>query len=119
MKKVISIIILILLGIGLVSIAGCRAGGADMSLQGVSLGRVAMEGKPISGLPSDKIDLLLEASAQEVRVTLSTDNSSAEVTTLTLLPSGATIEVKAGGVSLKGFKPEQVKVQWATGSKSD
>lgn len=120
MKRVNSIILLILLVVGLVAIIGCGPGpGANVSLQGVSLGRVAMENKPISGLPSDKIDLLLAVSAQEVRVNLSTDNSSSEVTILTLLPSGATIEIRDGGVVMKGFKPEQMKVQWATGSKSD
>ncbi len=114
MKKVNRIILFTLLVIGLVSIAGCRAGGADISLQGLSLGTVTMEGKPIGGLPSDKIDLLLEVSAQKVLV-----NSSTEGTILTLLPSGATIEIKASGVSIKGLKPEQMKVQWATSSKPD
>jgi len=117
MKRVNSIILLILLVAGLVAIAGCGPGaGAKVNLQGVSLGRVVMEGKPISGLPSDKIDLLLDVSAQEIRVNLSTDNSSSDVTILTLLPSGATIEIRDGGVVMKGFKPEQVKPQWATGN---
>ncbi len=122
MKRVNTIILLILLVGGLSALAGCgTGGGAKVNLQGVSWGRVAMEGKPISGLPSDTIDLLLDVSAQEVRVNLTTDNSSAEVTILTLLPSGATIEIRAGGVVMKGFKPEQVKPQWATatGSKPD
>ncbi len=119
MKRVNRIIFFILLVMGLISITGCRAAGAAISLQGVSLGTVAMERQPISGLPSDKVDLLFEVAAQTVQVSLSTDNSNAGVTTLTLLPSGATIEIRAGGVSLKGFKPEQVKVQWATSSKSD
>lgn len=117
MKRVNSIILLILLVAGLSALAGCGTGaGAKVNLQGVSLGRVAMEGKPVSGLPSDKIDLLLDVSAQEVRVNLSTDNSSSDVTILTLLPSGATIEIRDGGVVLKGFKSEQVKPQWETGN---
>jgi len=30
-----------------------------------------------------------------------------------LVPSGATIEIESNNVSIKGVKPEQIKVEWA------
>ena len=110
MKKVIRIIPFVLLIIALALSAGCSSlgGGADISLESLTLGAVTMEGKPVTGLPSDKIDLLLEVSAQRVTV-----GYSANGTLLTLSPSGATIEIKPSGVSIKGLKPDQIKIQWA------
>ena len=106
MKRTIAIISLILLlSVSLLNV-GCRLrGGADISLEGLTLGAVSMQGKPVAGLPSDKIALLLDVSAQRVIV-----SSSADGTTLTIKPSGATIEIKATGVSIKGVKSEQIKV---------
>ena len=110
MGKVIRVILFVSLLIGLASIAGCGiAGGADVSLEGLSLGTVSMDGKPVAGLPSDKINLLIEVSVRRVQV-----NTTADGTILTLVPSGATIEIKANNVSIKGVKPEQMKVEWAT-----
>jgi len=106
--KIISLILLVLL-VGLLSIGCGSRGGADIRLEGLTLGTVTMEGKPVAGLPSDKIDLLLEASAKTVLV-----SSSADSTTLTIRPSGATIEIKADGISIKGLKPGRIKVEWTT-----
>ena len=90
--------------------AGCSVrGGADIRLEGVSPGALTMEGKSVTGLPSDKINLLLEVSAEGVLV-----SSNAKGTTLTIRPSGATIEMKGNDISIKGVKPEQIKVEWAT-----
>ena len=86
---------------------GCAAGGTDIILEGVTLGAVTMDGKPVAGLPSEKINLLLEVSARKVTVKYSADG-----TILTLNPSGATVEIKASGILIKGVKPEQVKVEW-------
>ena len=110
MRKVVRIIPFVLLVIALAFNAGCSSlkGGVDISLEGLTLGAITMEGKPVTGLPSDKINLLLEVSAQKVTVAY-----SANGTILTLKPSGATIEIKANGVSIKGIKPDQVKVEWA------
>jgi hypothetical protein len=114
MKIAIRVIFLIFLVslVGLFSV-GCGiggiGGGANIRLEGLSLGAVTMDGKPVTGLPSDKISLLLEVSAQNVLVRTSADG----ITTLTISPSGGTIEIKADGVSIKGIKPEQIKVEWA------
>ena len=67
-----------------------------------------MEGKPLAGLPSDKINLDLDVAAQTIKV-----RTTANGTILTLVPSGATIEISGETVSFKGLKPEQVKVEWA------
>jgi hypothetical protein len=86
----------------------CGVVGADLRLEGLSLGTVAMEGKPLAGLPSDKINLDLAVSAQTIKVR-TTGNS----TTITMVPSGAVIEITGDKVSFKGLKANQVKVEWA------
>ena len=83
-------------------------GGADLRLEGVSLGDVSVEGKPVSGLPSKKVSLLLDVSAKEITVEYNDDG-----VILTAEPSGATVEIKESGVVVKGVKSEQVKVEWA------
>lgn len=113
MKRIITITASILLIVAIALGIGCDiGGGVEIRLEGLNLGTVTMEGKPIAGLPSDKINLSIQVSAREVLV--STDSG---VTTLTLSPSEATIEIKPSGVSIKGVKPEQVKVEWATAKK--
>jgi hypothetical protein len=112
MKRVIRFVIpLAMLIVGLLSFSACGgiAGGAQIRLEGLNLGAVTMEGKPINGLPSDKINLLLDVSAETVRV-----KSNAGVTVLSLEPSGGTIEISTGGVSIKGVKSEQIKVEWSS-----
>lgn len=110
-KAIIRFIPLVFLLIGLVFNVGCSSSnsGADISLEGLTLGAVTMEGKPVTGFPSDKINLLLEVSAQRVIV-----NYGAGGTVLTLITSGATVEIKPEGVVIKGVKPEQIKLEWAT-----
>ncbi len=107
-KQTIRILLLISLAITLAFSSGCNVGGANIRLEGMSLGTVTMDGKPIQGLPSDKIDLLLQVAANEIDIKYDTDR-----TTLTLSPSGATVEINAGGILINGIKPEQVKVEWA------
>ena len=109
MKRTIIIVLLVtLLAMVLVVASGCGVVGADVRLEGLNLGTVAMDGKPLTGLPSDKINLDLDVAAQTVKV-----RTSANGTILTLVPSGATIEINGDTVSFKGLKPEQVKVEWA------
>jgi hypothetical protein len=108
MQKTSKIIASILLVITLAFSVGCGRGGTNINLKGLTLGTVTMDGKPISGLPSQKINLLLKVSAREVTV-----NYDADGTTLILSPSGATLEIKSGGILISGIKPEQVKVEWA------
>ncbi len=107
-SRVILLILLVLL-VGLFNVGCGIGGGADIRLEGLSLGTVTMEGKPVTGLPSDQINLLLEVSAQSVLVRTSANGT----TTLTISPSGATIEIGVNGVSITGVNPEQIKVEWA------
>ena len=107
MKRIIGIIVFILLTTMVGTTIGCEAGGTDIRLEGVSLGTVTMEGKPVEGLPSDKVNLLLDISTQEISVAFGADG-----TVLTLSPSGATLEINSSGISIRGLKPEQIKVEW-------
>lgn len=113
MKRNTGILVSILLAMTLLFSAGCSVGTTKIRLKGVSLGTVAMDGKPVQGLPSQKIDCLLEVPAEEIIVTYSADGAI-----LTLSPSGAMIEIKAGGISLNGIKSEQVKVEWAVSNQN-
>ncbi len=110
MKTAIRVILLIslLLLIGLLNASCGITGGANIKLESVALGQLTMEGKPVSGLPSDNISLSLEVSARTILV-----RTDATGTTLTVSPSGETIQIKSGSVIIKGTKPDQVKVEWA------
>ncbi len=112
-KHAIGIVIALLLIITLALSTGCSTSGTSIRLRGVSLGGVTMVGKPIEGLPSDKIDLLLEVSTREISVDCTTNS-----TILTLSSSGATLEITSSGIIINGMKPEQIKVEWAV-SKQD
>ncbi|MDP2952244.1 MAG: hypothetical protein Q8O76_02865 [Chloroflexota bacterium] len=112
MKRTIMIAPFILLVVMLSFLAAsCAniAGGAVISLEGMTLGQVTMEGKAVSGLPSDKVNLLLEVGAQKVVITTNGDR-----TTIGFSPSGGTIEIKGKDIAIRGLRPEQVKVEWAT-----
>jgi len=107
LKKIsLAVWLLVLAAISL-GLTGCGVVGADIRLEGLNLGTIDMDGKPLSGLPSDKINLSLDVAAQTVKV-----HTTANGTVLTLVPSGATITVSGDTVSFKGLKPEQVKVEW-------
>ena len=103
-KGTIGIILLTMI----LAFTGCNVGGANIRLKGVSLGAIVMNEKPVEGLPSEKIDLLLEVSAREITVEYSPDGAI-----VTLSPSGATLEIKASGILINGIKPEQIKVESA------
>ena len=108
--KIIAFIILLI--ITLAFSVGCALGGANINLEGLTLGTVTMDGKPITGLPSQKINLVLKVSAREVTVKYDADG-----TTLILNPSGATLEIKSSGILISGIKSEQVEVEWAVSEK--
>ncbi len=71
------------------------------------MGSVSMEGKPVTGLPSSKINVVLKVSANQVRISQSNGK-----TTIKLMPSGATIVTSSDGISFTGVKAEQVEMQW-------
>ena len=107
-KRTVAVVVLVMvLAIPLILLSGCGVVGADVRLEGLSLGTVAMDGKPLTGLPSDKINLDLDVAAQTIKV-----RTSANGTILTLVPSGATITIDGDTVSFKGLKPDQVRVEW-------
>ena len=109
MKRTFTVISFVgLLAIMLVLLTSCGVVGANIRLEKLNLGTVAMEGKPLNGLPSDKINLVLDVSAQTIKV-----STSANGTILTVVPSGATVTIDGDSVSFKGLKPDQVKVEWA------
>ena len=109
MKRTNAIVLLVIsLAMTLILFNGCSAIGADLRLEKLDLGAVAMEGKPLNGLPSDKINLVLDVAAQTIKV-----HTSANGTVLTIVPSGATITIDGDKVSFAGLKPDQVKVEWA------
>ncbi|MCX6009524.1 MAG: hypothetical protein NTW48_05760 [Chloroflexi bacterium] len=95
----IKLIILALFVIPLGLSLGCGAGGgcADVYLEGITIGSVSVEGKPVSGLPSQKVDILLNVNAN--KMTIST-------------ASGKTIVTGPDGISFTGVKPEQVEIKW-------
>ena len=98
----------VLFMLGLIANLGCGATGcADVYLEGVTIGSVSVEGKPVTGLPSQKVDVVLNVNAN--RVTISTNG---EETTIKLSPSGATIVIGPDGVNFTDVKPEQVEIKW-------
>ena len=114
MKKALAIriaLLALLIG-GLTAALGCGdvvRGGADVVLEGVSLGSVSMEGKPVQGLPSQQVNLILKVGANEVRI-----NTTGGKTTIKLNPSGATVVIGPEGTSFTGVKSDQVEFQWPT-----
>ncbi|MBN2462399.1 MAG: hypothetical protein JXB43_02225 [Dehalococcoidia bacterium] len=103
-----------LVTLGLIANLGCGSTGcADVYLEGVTIGSMSFEGKPLSGLPSQKVDIVLNVNAN--RVTISTNG---EDTTITLSPSSAVIVSSPNGITFTGVKPEQIEIKWqaATGT---
>ena len=89
------------------SLNACGVVGANLRLENVKLGVINMEGKPVDGLPSDKVNLDLDVSAQTITVEAGIDE-----TVITIIPGGGSIHIKGNSVTLKGLKPEQVNVEW-------
>ncbi len=96
-----------LLTLGLIASLSCGATGADVYLEGVTIGSVSVEGKPVSGLPSQKVNLLLNVNANKITI-----STTGEETTIKLSPSGATIVSGPNGINFSGVKPEQVEIKW-------
>ena len=110
MKRNIAIAsLVVLLALTLIFISGCGVVGANVRLEGLNLGKVDMDGKPLAGLPSDKINLNLTVAAQTIKV-----STAGNQTIINFMPSGGTITIDGSNVSFKGLKPDQVKVEWAT-----
>jgi hypothetical protein len=108
-KAAITLTLIALLTIALTPILGCgsNVGCADVYLEGVTIGSVSIEGKPVTGLPSQKVNLLLNVNAN--KITISTAGGK---TTIKLSPSDATIVTGPDGITFSGVKPEQVEIKW-------
>ena len=97
-----------LVTLGLVANLGCGTTGcADVYLEDVTIGSMSFEGKPLSGLPSQKVDVILNVNAN--RVTMSTNG---EDTIIKLSPSNAVIVSNPSGITFTGVKPEQIEIKW-------
>lgn len=82
-------------------------GGADVYLEGVSIGSVSVEGKPVTGLPTQNVNIVLKTGASKVMV-----SQSGGKTTIKLQPSDTVITSGPDGLSFTGVEPEQVEIQW-------
>jgi len=82
-------------------------GGADVYLEGVSIGSVSVEGKPVTGLPTQNVNIVLKTNASKVMV-----SQSGGKTTIKLQPSNAVITSGPDGLSFTGVEPEQVEIKW-------
>jgi hypothetical protein len=114
MKKALAIrmILLTLLIAGLAAALGCDnivRGGANVVLEGVSMGSISMEGKPVQGMPSQKVNVILKVATNDVRI-----NTIGDRTTIKLNPSGAIVVIGPEGTTFSGVKTEQVEIQWQT-----
>jgi hypothetical protein len=94
----------------LAAAAGCGSyGGADVYLENISIGNVSVEGKPVTGLPTQKVSIVLKTDATKVLV-----SQSGGKTIIKLEPSGAVITSSSDGLSFTGVKSDQVEMKWAT-----
>ena len=102
---VAKIALLALLVFGLTASLGCESlTGAEVYLEGVTM---SMDGRTISGLPSQKADVALKVSVKKVSI-----SRIGEDTVIKLSPSGATIVTGPDGISISGLEPEQIEMQW-------
>lgn len=111
MRKTLAIVIvfLALLITGLTASMGCDAarGEAKIYLEGVSTGSMSMDGKPVSGLPSQKTEIALKLSASKVSISVDGDK-----TTIRLSPSEAYIVIEPEGISLNGVESDKIELEW-------
>ncbi|MCX5996397.1 MAG: hypothetical protein NTV42_02020 [Chloroflexi bacterium] len=55
--------------LSLLAVAACDSNsGADVYLEGVSLGSVSVEGKPVTGLPTQNVNIVLKTGASKIMV---------------------------------------------------
>ncbi|HIE17693.1 MAG TPA: hypothetical protein EYP71_05810 [Dehalococcoidia bacterium] len=108
MKPKPAIVLFTFFTLGTAISLGCgTAGSVDIYLEGVSIGSISIEGKPVTGLPSQDVNLVLKVDAD--RITISTAGG---VTTIRVSPSGATIISSPDGITFTGIEPEQVELRW-------
>ena len=106
MAVMLAVLGLIILGL-FANLSCGTTGCADVYLEGVSIGSVTVEGKPVSGLPSQTVNIVLKVDAKQINI-----STSGGQTTIKLSPSNATIVVGPNGTSFTGVKPDQVEIKW-------
>lgn len=98
----------VLFTLGLIANLSCgSAGCADVYLEGVSIGSVTVAGKPVTGLPTQTVNIVLNVNANRINI-----STAGGETTIKMSPSGATIITGPNGISFTGVKPEQVEIKW-------
>jgi hypothetical protein len=104
---------LLILALTLASL-GCDAvrGGAQVTLEGISMGTLTMDGKPVQGLPSGKVNIILKVASNDVKIR-PTENGAV----ITLAPTNATVTIAPTGVSFSGIDSDKVEVKWQTATK--
>ena len=111
MRRTLAIMIAMsmLLSAGLIANLGCGAtnNGAEIYLEGLSTGPISMDGKAISGLPSQETNVVLKVSATRVSISTTGDE-----TTIRLDPSESSIVIGPDGVSISGVEPDQIEMKW-------
>ncbi|MGA2157982.1 MAG: hypothetical protein ABSG90_02060 [Dehalococcoidia bacterium] len=92
----------------LIAGTGCGSyGGADIYLENVNIGSVSMEGKPVTGLPTQNVNIVLKTNSNKVM-----ESQSNGKTTLKLQPSGAVVTSGPDGISFTGVDSSQVEIVW-------
>lgn len=104
-------LVLLFASLAAVNLSCGSAGCADVYLEGVTIGSVTVEGKPVTGLPAQKVDILLNINAGKINI-----STSGSDTIIKLSPSGTTIVSGPNGISFTGVKPEQVEFKWQSTS---
>lgn len=109
-KSVLTALLLLLLITTLPALTGCDTvvrGGAEVVVEGISIGTLSMEGEPVQGLPSGKVDLVIKASTNKVTI-----SSIADKVIITLSPSNAVITRGPDGLSITGVEPDDIELKW-------
>ena len=106
-KLPLSLAVFGLVALGMFGSLGCTSSGADVYLEGVTIGSLTVEGKPLTGLPSQTVNVVLNVNAKQINV-----STVGGQTNIKLSPSNATVIIGPNGTSFTGVKPEQVKIQW-------
>jgi len=108
-KNLVTIFALVgFITLGLVANLSCGSTGcADVYLEGVSIGSVTVAGKPVTGLPTQTVNIVLNVNANRINI-----STAGGETTIKVSPSGAAIVTGPNGISFTGVKPEQVEIKW-------
>ena len=104
-KSILNLLLLLLLITTLFILAGCDS----LVREGISMGTLSMEGKPVQGLPTGKIDLVIKVPTNRVTITSTEDGMIVR-----LSPSEAIITKGPGGLSITGVEPDEIEMKWQT-----